>query len=54
MTAKPITASDFSYDVMSDEAAEDFFSLMARSNVQAYRIDRMRETRRNFLAATAR
>lgn len=45
-------AHEFTYDVHSDEAAEEFFSLMGRSNVGETRIAAMRATRAAFLAGT--
>jgi hypothetical protein len=44
------TASQFTYDVYSNTAADEFFSFLLRAGVQQERIDAMRETRRELLA----
>jgi hypothetical protein len=41
----------FTYDVHDDEAAADFFAFLSRAGVEDARIERMKETRREFLAA---
>jgi hypothetical protein len=50
MTKQTLTAAAFTYDVHSDEAADEFFELMERSNVQAERVAAMKQTRAAFLA----
>ena len=45
------TANDFTYDVYSDEAAAEFFSFLRNAGVEEIRIERMKQTREEFLAA---
>lgn len=44
------TTQQFSYDVHSDEEAAEFFALMQRAGVDSFRIERMIQTRNDYLA----
>lgn len=46
-----ITAADFTYDVNDDDAANEFFAFLSRAGVEDARIERMKQTRADFLSA---
>lgn len=50
-TKMTATANDFTYDVYSNQAADEFFSFLRRAGVEESRIERMKQTREEFLAA---